>query len=55
MHFAPIDFQKVIDGRVRVYLTAARIKTIKLNNVTRLYLDLRRQVTVPTVVSGFSG
>jgi hypothetical protein len=46
-----IDFKKIIDGRVRVYLAAAGIKTIKLNNVARLYLDLRRQVAVPTVMS----
>ena len=51
MNFAPIDLQKIIDRRVRVYLIAAGIKTIKLNNVARLYLDLRRQVAVPTVMS----
>jgi len=51
MYFASIDFKKIIDGRVRVYLAAAGIKTIKLNNVARLYLDLRRQVAVPTVMS----
>ena len=47
MNFASIDLDKIINSRVRPYSTTAGIKTIKLNNVTQLYLDLRRQVTVP--------